>query len=124
MSTAVHASEDLALSLPVRDVAAQLVELLGLRTVAVIAGVSQTRTVRQWTEGTQPSTGVDDALRLALQSALIVRERVAPETVRAWFAGANRRLDDRAPALVIRERPDDTTRRRLLAAARAFLTAA
>ncbi|MBC5803386.1 MAG: hypothetical protein GIX03_10420 [Candidatus Eremiobacteraeota bacterium] len=124
MSTTLHPPEDLALSLPARDVVLRLVDLLGLRTVAVIAGVSQTRTVRQWTEGTQPSTGVEDALRLALQAALIVRERVAPETVRAWFAGANRRLDDQAPALVIRERPDSAMRGRLLSAARAFLSAA
>ncbi len=124
MSATLHPPEDLALSLPAREVVGRLVEFLGLRTVAVIAGVSQTRTVRHWTEGTQPSTGVEDGLRLALQAALIVREQVAPETVRAWFAGANRRLDDRAPALVIRERPDGAMRGRLLSAARAFLSAA
>lgn len=116
-------AEDRALAMPIADVAAQLVELLGYRTLGVIVGVTQARTIRLWVEGeTRPPEPTDDKLRFTLQAALIIRQRFPESTVRSFFSGMNHRLGYHSPAMVIREDYREETRHAILNAASTFLT--
>ncbi len=102
---------------PIAAVAASLQAVLGQRTTAVIAGVSDAKAVGKWARGERaPHPKSEQRLRDAYQVARLVGERGDAATVRAWFRGMNPHLGDRAPALVVGERPAE-----VLQAARAFL---
>lgn len=100
-------------------VVAELVALLGATTVAVIGGVTETRAVQQWTAGREPQRA--HVLRFALQIARMIAGADGDhQTVRAWFAGSNPRLDDAIPALLLRSEPLEKVQAPLMKAARAF----
>jgi hypothetical protein len=118
---------DASVRLPVVEVVARLTDLLGARLVAYLAGVRESRTVRDWSTGARPIKArdvVEPRLRKALHIALFLREHEAPETVQAWFQGLNSQLDDRVPLTVLRDAdpadpgPDEAA---VLAAARDFI---
>src|SRR5437899_1679422 len=86
-------------------VVTELQEMFGSRLVAYIAGVSETRRLRDWASGSrQPRGDVQDRLRLALQIAHMIAERDGAEVARAWFVGLNPYLDDESPAWLLREK--------------------
>lgn len=122
--TAADLSEEHVLGLPLAKVAEELVDLLGYRTLGVMTGVAQARTILDWTKGKLPkSERTKEQLFFALQVARIVRRRFSPETTRMFFSGMNPRLNDESPTMVIRERFDDHAARcRVLSTARTFLT--
>lgn len=107
---------------PFSVVASRLSDLLTPRMVAYVAGVQETRAVHQWADGTREvkSADVEDRLRLALQLALLLNEADTPRVVQAWFQGLNPHLDDRSPALLLREGDMNEVGPLVLAAARAF----
>lgn len=112
-------SHEHAMSLPMAEVVSELISLLGATTVAVIGGVTETRAVQQWTIGREPQRG--HVLRFALQIARMIAGADGDhETVRAWFAGSNPRLDDAIPALLLRSEPLEKVQVQLVKAARAF----
>jgi hypothetical protein len=113
-------AHDYAMGLPIRAVVAELIELLGATSVAVIGGVKETRAVQQWLVDREPQR--QHVLRFALQIALMLTSVADREFARAWFHGANPRLDDRIPMIVLRDIPLEEVQRPLLAAARAFAT--
>ncbi|MDT0264130.1 hypothetical protein [Jatrophihabitans lederbergiae] len=104
------------------DLVRGLVDLLGARLVAYLAGVKETRAVRQWAEGVRRIHNSEDEqrLRVSLQAALMVSQRDTAEVVQSWFQGLNPHLDDRSPARVLREAPVAEVGPAVLAAARAF----
>ena len=105
----------------IAELVGQLRELLGAQLVAYLGSVSETRAVRQWAEGTRkPPAEAIRRLRLAYQVAGLLTERDHPRVVQAWFQGMNPRLEDTAPARLIREGNPDEVGPRVLAAARAF----
>jgi hypothetical protein len=105
-----------------RAVAAELRELLGVRLVAYLAGVRETRAVHQWADETRlPSARVQQRLRLALQVARPIAEADGKETAQAWFQGINAELDNRSPARTLREGNFDEAGPAVNAAARDFL---
>jgi hypothetical protein len=90
--------------LDAREVARQLVDLLGARLVAYLGGVGETRAVRQWLDGGRDMRSDAEArLREALTVALTIASREEPRTVQAWFQGLNPQLDDRSPARLLRD---------------------
>ncbi len=98
------------------DLARSLQEVLGQRLVAVIAGVRDHKAVGEWARGTrQPHPASAQRLRQAYQVTRLLLEAEETDTVRAWFMGMDPLLDDRAPALVLRDDPAAVLR-----AARAF----
>lgn len=104
------------------ELVSELEELLGAKLVAYLAGVQETRAVREWAEGTrEPRPPVPARLRLALQVALMLREHDSPAVVQAWFQGMNPLLDDRAPARVLREEELEQAGPEVLRAARLFV---
>ena len=79
----------------------QLVEILGSSLVAVIVGVSQTSTLREWINDGPPASRLT-VLRLALKIASAIATRHGEKVAQSWLQGANRVLDDRPPALALR----------------------
>ncbi|NGP09035.1 hypothetical protein G6038_26880 [Rhodococcus sp. 14C212] len=89
---------------PVEPVTA-LRELLGARLVAHLGRGPETRAVRQWAEGTRAVGSDTDLarLRVAYRAARLICDCDSPMVAQAWFQGLNPILDDRAPALLLRE---------------------
>lgn len=96
--------------------------LLGPRLVAYIAGVRETRTLREWAEGTAVKKGdIEPRLRTALHIAGFIADHDAPSVVQSWFQGLNPQLDDQSPARLLREEDLGEVGPQVLAAARAFV---
>ncbi|HEV8022329.1 MAG TPA: hypothetical protein VGP41_13735 [Candidatus Lustribacter sp.] len=107
-----------AMSLPIAEVVARLLDLLDATTVAVIAGVQETRAVHSWLGDREPQR--PQVLRFALQLAAMIATAADAEICKAWFHGSNPHLDDQVPMIMLRDRPLPEIQRDLLAAARLF----
>jgi hypothetical protein len=104
-----------------REAIAQLAEILGTKLVAYIAGVTETRAVREWIAGERdPRTDVQVRLRDALVIAKMIEKHDNASTAQAWFMGLNPQLEDRSPARLLRD-GDEDARATVRGAARAFL---
>jgi len=115
------AAHDRAYRLPIEAVVAELRDALGARLVAYVAGVTETRAVREWAEGARtPRSPVPERLRLALQVVEMLQACDSAGVVQAWFQGLNPRLEDRSPARLLREGDLEEVGPQILAAARAF----
>ncbi|GAA4428199.1 hypothetical protein GCM10023169_29080 [Georgenia halophila] len=115
-----------SLRLPAPELVGRLRSLLGAKLVAYLGSVQETRAVRQWADETDPrnpSTDVLNRLRMAYRIAALLAEKDSPGVVQAWFQGMNPRLDDVAPARLLREGDLDDIGPNILAAARAFAAA-
>ena len=107
------------------EVVDALRQLIGARLVAYIAGVKETRAVREWAAGARsPSPAAMPRLRAAYHAAGMLRQKDSAAVVQAWFQGMNPQLDDAAPARVLREGELDQDGPRVLSAARAWTAAA
>ena len=115
---AYDASVRMDISIVVKD----LRDLLGVRLVAFLAGVKETRAVHEWAEGDRDirSQEVADRLRVAYQVARLITYRDSPEVAQAWFQGLNPKLGDRSPARMLRGGDLEEVGPEILAAARAF----
>ncbi len=103
-------------------IALYLQEHLGQRVTAYLSGIKDAKMVGQWAKGKrQPRDPSAFRLRQAYPAARLLVDTFGNETAKAWFFGTNQRLDDEAPAYVLRygETPDDF--RLVLPAARAFI---
>ncbi|MGO4533368.1 hypothetical protein [Leifsonia sp. 2MCAF36] len=97
---------------------------LGAKLVAYIAGVTETRTVREWVEtARRPSPSAVERLRLTHRIATLIGQSEGEAVVATWFQGMNPHLGDRSPARVLHEDPFDDAGPRVLAAANAFVGA-
>lgn len=104
----------------------RLRDLLGAKLVAYLGSVQETRAVRQWADANDsrtPSSDVLNRLRMAYRIAALLRSKDSAAVVQAWFQGMNPRLDDVAPARLLREGELDQVGPNILAAARAFAAA-
>jgi hypothetical protein len=118
----LEASEH-AVRLPFPDVVRELSALLGPKLVAYLAGVRETRAVREWeSAGRVPRDPIPQRLRLALQVAVLIARHDGAGVVQAWFQGLNPQLDDRSPARMLREGELHEVGPEVLSAARAFTT--
>lgn len=110
----------------VSDLVAALRDLLGARLLAYIGSVKETRAVRQWADpedSRTPSADVVGRLRLAYRIAALISEKDSLGVIQAWFQGMNPRLDDVAPARLLRDGDLAQHGPTVLAAARAFAAA-
>lgn len=98
--------------------------LLGDRLVAYLGQVKETRAVRGWADGTRQIAGPEtvERLRIAYRIAGMICERDSPAVAQAWMQGLNPLLDDRAPALLLRDGDVGETGPMVLAAARQFVS--
>lgn len=101
----------------------ELIEILGPKLVAYIAGVREVRAVRQWSAGERDARApIPQRLRLALQVAWLIAQHDDATVARAWFQGLNPQLDDRSAARLLREGELDEVGPQILSAARAFVS--
>ncbi|MGZ5231285.1 MAG: hypothetical protein ACXWC3_14745 [Burkholderiales bacterium] len=95
----------------------QLVQLVGVLVAGTVGGAKSERTVRDWITGhDQPER--EAQLRFAYRVARMIAESCSPRIVHSWFKGANESLEDRAPAMVLREDFSQEAQRAILDAAR------
>lgn len=107
--------------LSIHEVVAELAAVLGAPLVAALGEVRDTRSVRQWISN-EASPKHDHRLRFALQVVDLIRTREPNDVVRAWFAGMEPNLDDENPIMLLVKHDDTQTRRRILEAARQFIS--
>ena len=81
---------------------------LGAKLVAYIAGVSETRTIREWAEAARrPTPAAEDRLRLVHRIVTLISQSEGQAVVPTWFQGMNPR-----------PRRGERLRRRLMAGTR------
>jgi hypothetical protein len=110
-----------SVELPFPELVERLRDLVGIRLVAYVGNVKNTRPVNDWTSGLR-SPGVEDQerLRLAFQAARLMRDRYDTATIQSWFMGSNPALDYEAPARYIRLNSPVEAGRDVMAAASSF----
>ncbi len=96
-------------------------EILGVQLVAYLGRVSNTRSVREWADGSRaPGADVVQRLRTSYYVAGILIERESAKTIQAWFQGMNPELGDQSPAALLRVEPLDEIGPKVVLAARSF----
>ena len=110
-----------SVELPLPELVVRLRDLVGVRLVAYVGNVKNTRPVGEWASG-QRSPGAEDEarLRLAFQAARLMRERYDKATIQSWLMGSNPALEYEAPARYIRENRAVESARDVMAAASSF----
>lgn len=110
-----------SVELPFPELVERLRDLVGVRLVAYVGNVKNTRPVSDWATG-QRSPGAEDEarLRLAFQAARLMRDRYDAATIQSWLMGSNPALGHEAPARYIRDNPALDAAREVMAAASAF----
>lgn len=102
----------------------ELRRVLGAKLVAYIAGVGETRAVRDWADGTRkPSPNAVQTLRLTYRIVRLVGQSEGAAVVAAWFQGMNPQLGDRSPARVLHEDRTEQAHLAVLNAANTFVGA-
>ena len=116
------AAYDESVRMDVSVMVKELRELLGVRLVAFLAGVKETRAVHEWAEGDREirSAGVVDRLRVAYQVVKLISTRDDARVAQAWLQGLNPKLGDRSPARLLRDGDLEEVGPEILAAARDF----
>ena len=106
------------------EIAGYLQAHLGQKLTAYLAGVKDPKMVGKWARGTEPRDAASMRLRAAFQATRMLVGAYGDRCAKAWFVGTNTRLDDEAPAWVLRqaEAPDEL--RLVVPIARAFAGAA
>jgi hypothetical protein len=108
-----------ATAMTTAELVTALTNLLGLKLVAYLGNVKETRAVRMWAAGTRNPSDVE-SLRVAYRAARVISERDSRSVAQSWFQGLNPFLDDLSPARVLRE-GDETDGARVIGAARQFV---
>jgi hypothetical protein len=113
-----------AARLPIHEIATFLREQLGQRMTAYISGVNDPKMVSHWiAQHNTPRDGAQMRLREGYQAARLLVDSYSAETAKAWFFSSNARLNDQAPAFVLRHARNWEELRLILPAARAFIGA-
>jgi hypothetical protein len=112
---------DEATRLGIDEIAGYLQRQLGQKLTAYLAGVTDPKMVGRWAAGrAQPRDERAMRLRDAFKATRLISEAFGPTTAKAWWVGSNTRLDDQAPAAIVRRAADPDALRFVVPAARAF----
>jgi hypothetical protein len=108
-----------------RQIAGFLATHLGQQATAYLAGVKGAAQVARWIEGETPPKGQMTrlCLRDAYRAARLIVSAYDDATAEAWFFGSNSRLDDEAPAWVLRHARSLDELSMVVPAAKAFARA-
>jgi hypothetical protein len=105
----------------VTEIVAYLQLQLGQKLTAYLAGVTDPKMVGRWAAGkARPRDEREMRLRDAFKATRMLVEAFGAATAKAWWVGSNTRLDDRAPAAIVRHAADPEALRHVVPAARAF----
>jgi hypothetical protein len=116
--------ESEATSTDIAEIARYLQAHLGQRLTAYLAGVRDPKMVGKWARGTQPRDAPAMRLRAAFQATKMISLAYDDQTAKAWLLGTNTRLDDEAPAWLLRYATSPEDLRFIVPTARAFAGAA
>jgi hypothetical protein len=110
---------------PISEIAGFLAAHLGQQATAYVAGVKGAAQVARWIDGETPPKGQMTRLRLrdAYRATRLIVSAYDNATAEAWFFGSNSRLDDEAPAWVLRHARSLDDLRMVVPAAKAFARA-
>ena len=110
---------------PVARVASYVAEQLGRQATAYLCGLKEAAQVTKWIDGDVAPRAQIQRLRLrhAYTAARMIAAAYDKATVEAWFFGSNSRLDDEAPAWVLRHAATPEDLRMVVPAAKAFARA-
>lgn len=105
MSDPVIDGHALTMTLDVHELARRLLRDLGATVVATLAGVRDRKLPYKWAEhdGPTPRAAALSRLQTAHRAWLLVSDADSPHVARAWFIGANPRLDEHSPVMELRE---------------------
>ncbi len=107
------------------EITAYLQSTLGQQMVAYLSGLKDPKVVGHWIRrDNRPRDTMQMRLRHAYQAARMLTDSYGAETAKAWFFGTNTRLDDEAPAVVLRYAKTPEDLRFVVPAARAFARSA
>jgi hypothetical protein len=110
-----------AARLPIHEIVKYLQQHLGQKMTAYISGVNDPKMVAHWIAGhNTPRDGPQMRLREGYQAARLLVSAFGEETAKAWLFGSNTKLDDQAPAYVLRNARSWEDLRLIVPAARAF----
>lgn len=126
MAVATVARPDLAahreaLRLPIPEIVAKLIEVIGRKLTAYVGGVKDVRAVDRWMNGGELYNHSEQRLRFAYQLVRMLAEREDPRIIQAWLIGLNPELGDRVPLKLMREGDLEAVGPEIMGAARAFL---
>jgi hypothetical protein len=99
-----------------------LVAIIGRKLTAYIAGVKDARAIDRWMQNATPQKEAERRIRLAYHVAGTLAAFDSPAVVQAWFIGLNPELDDQVPIELLRTGDIEANGKRVLGAARAFVT--
>src|SRR4051794_32169942 len=91
-----------SMTTPIPAVVDYLQGHLGQQVVAYVAGLENTQMLSKWLAGTEPRKTAQLRLRYAYRAARMIIEVFDEKIAEAWLFGANSKLDDDAPAWVLR----------------------
>ena len=113
------AEQSIATKLP--KIAEYLQGTLGQKLTAYIAGLTDPKAVGSWIQGdNEPRDTAALRLRYAYQIVRMLIEAYDADTAKAWLLGSNTRLNDEAPAYLLRNAKAVDGLRQLIPTARAF----
>ena len=102
-----------------------LLENLGPEVTAYLSGSEDVKTVKRWVMGeSKPDSIGGKRLRCAYEVASLIVDAYDGETARVWFCGMNQRLNDEAPAEVLRKGSGPADWRAILSSACEFVESA
>jgi len=110
-----------SLQLPFSDLVSQLVNSIGRKLTAYVAGVKDVRAIDRWQQGGESYGDVEPRLRFTFRVVRTLEEHDSARVVKAWLTGVNPELGDRTPIRVLREGDLDSVAVEVLGAARAFI---
>jgi hypothetical protein len=117
------AAHDWSVRAPFPEVVAYLREVLTPRLTAFLGGVQETRATREWAEGDrEPSADVQARMRVAAHVARTVVTVFDDRTLQAWAQGMDPMLEDASPLWMLVHRSGEDDRRKVVQAARRFIT--
>ncbi len=114
-----HDSKTLAIS----ELVQYLCDHLGRQAVAYMAGLKDTQMLGDWISGTEPRRTNQMRIRYAYRAARMIIDAFDEKTAEAWFFGSNSKLDEDAPASLLRNAREVEDLRHLIPAVKAFARA-
>jgi hypothetical protein len=116
----VETIEHDSITASIAEVVGYLKEHVGQQVVAYLAGLENPKMLGRWQEGTEPRAAARMRLRYAYQAVRMLIETYDDQTAEAWLFGSNTKLDDNAPAWVLRRATKVDELRLLIPAVKAF----
>lgn len=100
----------ISVSYDLKAIIPRLEQYVSSGAIAMFTGVSETRAVREWGEGTrQPNRTAEMRLRFLARIAFLLHTPSQPRLPEVWLSSPNPMLEDKLPGILISQSPFDTS---------------